>query len=219
MLSNFRRHTWTQPRDNQAEGISELPIANCGLEIRGSHAPLTIQTTLWCSNQAVQTGGWAVVYVVKVTRQLKCGGDRNRIDQDLVIDRGLPLAKPCDRGQLRVGAGSRVQFQAIAAADGGRKGLRQSQLRGFCLNISSSSGSHCHQSSDVGPRLFEWLLALRSICPSGLATFRFSASLLVAIRDMGAPVASPARQFTAIADSIPIPRQAPLSANITLQFF
>lgn len=89
---------------------------------------LTIQNNaLVVPNQAVQTGqDGQFVYVVKgdKTVEMRPVVTGNRVDQDLVIDRGLALGETIvTEGQLRLAPGSRVQLPGDRKRpDGGRKG-------------------------------------------------------------------------------------------------
>ncbi len=87
----------------------------------------TQNNALVVPNQAVQTGqDGQFVYVVKAdkTVEMRPVVTGNRIDQDLVIDRGLALGETIvTEGQLRLAPGSRVQTPGDRKRpDGGRKG-------------------------------------------------------------------------------------------------
>ncbi len=87
----------------------------------------TQNNALVVPNQAVQTGqDGQFVYVVKAdkTVEMRPVVTGNRVDQDLVIDRGLTLGETIvTEGQLRLAPGSRVQLPGERKRpDGGRKG-------------------------------------------------------------------------------------------------
>jgi multidrug efflux system membrane fusion protein len=87
----------------------------------------TQNNALVVPNQAVQTGqDGQFVYVVKAdkTVEMRPVVTGNRVDQDLVIDRGLALGETIvTEGQLRLAPGSRVQLPGDRKRpDGGRKG-------------------------------------------------------------------------------------------------
>jgi len=87
----------------------------------------TQNNALVVPNQAVQTGQEGqFVYVVKAdkTVEMRPVVTGNRVDQDLVIDRGLALGETIvTEGQLRLAPGSRVQLPGERKRpDGGRKG-------------------------------------------------------------------------------------------------
>jgi len=87
----------------------------------------TQNNALVVPNQAVQTGqDGQFVYVVKAdkTVEMRPVVTGNRIDQELVIDRGLALGETIvTEGQLRLAPGSRVQLPGDRKRpDGGRKG-------------------------------------------------------------------------------------------------
>ena len=77
-------------------------------------------------NQAVQTGqDGPFVYVVKQdkTVELRPVVTGTRVDQDLVVDRGLePGETVVTEGQLRLAPGSRVQYGDRRDRQGGRPG-------------------------------------------------------------------------------------------------
>jgi multidrug efflux system membrane fusion protein len=87
----------------------------------------TQNNALVVPNQAVQTGQEGqFVYVVKAdkTVEMRPVVTGNRIDQDLVIDRGLTIGETIvTEGQLRLAPGSRVLLPGDRKRpDGGRKG-------------------------------------------------------------------------------------------------
>jgi multidrug efflux system membrane fusion protein len=87
----------------------------------------TQNNALVVPNQAVQTGqDGQFVYVVKAdkTVEMRPVVTGNRVDQDLVVDRGLALGETIvTEGQLRLAPGSRVQLPGDRKRpDGGRKG-------------------------------------------------------------------------------------------------
>src|SRR6266404_1176677 len=87
----------------------------------------TQNNALVVPNQAVQTGqDGQFVYVVKPdkTVEMRPVVTGNRVDQELVIDRGLALGETIvTEGQLRLAPGSRVQLPGDRKRpDGGRKG-------------------------------------------------------------------------------------------------
>ncbi|HEY6390755.1 MAG TPA: efflux RND transporter periplasmic adaptor subunit [Bryobacteraceae bacterium] len=87
----------------------------------------TQNNALVVPNQAVQTGqDGQFVYVVKAdkTVEMRPVVTGNRVDQELVIDRGIALGETIvTEGQLRLAPGSRVQTPGDRKRpDGGRKG-------------------------------------------------------------------------------------------------
>jgi multidrug efflux system membrane fusion protein len=99
----------------------------------GEFVRVTLQLTtqrnaLVVPNQAVQTGqDGQFVYVVKQdqTVEMRPVVTGTRVDQDLVVDRGLEVGETIvTEGQLRLAPGSRVEYGGRGGRPGGGRGRR-----------------------------------------------------------------------------------------------